>query len=57
MNAPYFLGLCGDLKSMTSLGCALLCSKGSPISNIYMGRHISFKKIDPYPCKENGISR
>jgi hypothetical protein len=33
---------------MTSLGCALLCSKGSPIGNIYMGRHISFKKIEPY---------
>jgi hypothetical protein len=57
MHAPYFLGLCGYWKTMTSLGFALLCSKGSPIGNIYMGGHVSFKNIEPYPWKENGSIR
>jgi hypothetical protein len=31
MNAPYFQGLSGYWKTITSLGIALLCSKGSPL--------------------------
>ena len=31
MNAPYFQGLSGYWKTISSLGIALLCSKGSPL--------------------------
>jgi hypothetical protein len=40
MSSKCFLGLCGYWKTMISLGFALLCSKGSPIGNIYMGGHL-----------------
>jgi hypothetical protein len=40
MNAPYFQGLSGYWKTITSLGIALLCSKGSP-SEIFIWEDMS----------------